>query len=96
MATFTVKEVVDGDTFSVAGGWTWDGKRGEFVRPLGYNTPEAGEPGYAEAKAKLVQLIQGKQVDIPKATSVDDYGRLLADVYFGGRNLAEYFPEYKV
>lgn len=96
MADFTVKEVVDGDTFSVVGGWKWDGKRGEYVRPLGYNTPEQGKPGYQDAKVKLRNLIEGKQVSIPKATSIDDYGRLLSDVYFNGKNLADYFLEYKV
>lgn len=96
MAYFSVKEVVDGDTFRVVGGWKWDGKHGEYVRPLGYNTPEQGRPGYQEAKNKLKSLIEGKQVSIPKAVSIDDYGRLLSDAYFAGKNLADYFLEYKV
>ena len=96
MAKFTVKEIYDGDTFSVAGGWKWGSKSGEIVRPLGYDTPEKGESGHEQAKEKLTTLIQGKVVDIPKATSIDDYGRLLADVYYEGRNLADYFPEYKL
>ena len=95
MTQFTVKEVVDGDTFSVAGGWTYKSNSGEFVRPLGYDTPEARQPGYAEAKAKLVALIQGKIVDINEVASIDVYERLLANVYYNGKNLADYFPEYR-
>jgi len=26
---------------------------------------------------------------------VDEWGRLVADVYYDGKNLADYFPEYK-
>lgn len=96
MSDFKVKEVVDGDTFSVVNGWKWDGKTGDFVRPLGYNTPEQGEPGYLEAKTKLKNLIEGKQVDIRKAVSVDKFGRLLSEVYYNNINLAEYFKDHRI
>lgn len=66
MADFTVSEVVDGDTFKVKNGWEWKekGKKGDTVRPTGYNTPEEGKPGYEEAEQKLKNLILGKVVDI--------------------------------
>ena len=95
MSLFTVTQVVDGDTFAV-GGWTWSQHSGTYVRPLGYNTPEKGEPGYEAAKNKLKTLIEGKTVDIYKAVSIDTYGRLLAHVSVNGIDLANYFPEYKV
>lgn len=95
MTLFTVESVTDGDTFTVANGWSWDGKSGEYIRPLGYDTPEKGQPGYEAAKAKLVNLIQGKQVDVRDPASVDVYGRLLAHVYYNGVNLVDHFPEYK-
>lgn len=95
MTLFTVTEVVDGDTFMVQS-WKWDGRSGNCIRPLGYNTPEKGEPGYEAAKVKLGRLIGGKQVDIRNAVSIDVYGRLLAHVYISGIDLAHYFPEYKV
>lgn len=94
--SFLVNEVVDGDTFTVAGTWIWNDRSGDCVRPLGYNTPEKGKPGYEVAKAKLKTLIEGKYVDIPTAVSVDVYGRLLARVFVNGVDLADYFPEYKV
>ena len=61
----------------------------------GYDTPEENERGYEEAKRRLSDLILNKQVDIKSAKTIDDYGRLVADVYYRGKNLADYFPEYK-
>jgi len=65
------------------------------VRPTGYDTPEKGETGYEQAKQKLKDLILGKTVDIKSVKIVDQWGRLVADVYYNGKNLADYFPEYK-
>lgn len=97
MTEFTVTEVVDGDTFKVKPDWEWGEKKGDTVRPTGYNTPEKGEPGYEQAKQKLKDLILGKKVDvdIENAKTVDEWGRLVVDVYYNGKNLADYFPEYK-
>lgn len=96
MAEFTVSEVIDGDTFKVKNGWKWKDKTGEVIRPTGYDTPEKGEPGYEEAKKKLSNLVLNKKVDIRDVKTIDEYGRLVADVYFNGKNLADYFPEYKI
>ena len=95
MDDFTVNEVIDGDTFKVKNGWKWNEKKGDTVRPTGYDTPEKGESGYEQAKQKLKDLILGKTVDIKRAKIVDQWGRLVADVYYNGKNLADYFPEYK-
>ena len=95
MAEFTVCEVIDGDTFKVKNGWKWDNKTGDTVRPTGYNTPEENERGYEEAKRRLLNLILNGTVDIRNAQTIDDWGRLVADVYYKGENLADYFPEYK-
>ena len=70
-------------------------KKGDIIRPTGYNTPEKGEQGYEQAKQKLKDLIWEKTVDIKNAKIVDEWGRLVADVYYNGKNLADYFPEYK-
>ena len=96
MAEFTVNEVIDGDTFKVKNGWKWGDKTGEIVRPTGYDTPEKGQSGYEEAKKKLSNLILDKKVDIKDVKTVDVYGRLVADVYSNGNNLADYFSEYKL
>ncbi len=94
MTEFIVSEVVDGDTFKVKNGWKWKEKKGDTVRPTGYNTPERGEPGYEQAKQKLKDLILGKPVDIKNTKIIDEWGRLVADVYYDSKNLADYFPEY--
>ena len=91
---FKVTEVIDGDTFKVSPGWKWNDKEGDTVRANGYDTPEQGQPGYQEAKEKLEKLILGKDVELKNPIKIT-YGRLLCDVYIGGKNLASFFPEYQ-
>lgn len=91
-----VVEIIDGDTFSINPGWQWNGQLGNRVRPTGYDAPERDKDpsGWLQAKEKLTRLILGKEVEIRDAHIVDR-GRLVCDVYFSGRYLADYFPEYK-
>jgi len=91
---FEVTSVIDGDTFEVSPNWKWNNQEGNVVRPTGYNTPEEGESGYQAAKDKLTKLILGEEVELKNAIKIT-YGRLLCDVYYKGKNLADYFPEYK-
>ena len=93
MATFKVKQVIDGDTFDVEPNWEWSGKTGTRVRPTRFNAPEINTLGGQSAKRKLSNLILGKQVELREAKTIDR-GRLVCDVYFSGRHLAGYFPEY--
>jgi endonuclease YncB( thermonuclease family) len=90
MAMFTVDTIIDGDTFEVRGGWKWNGEMGTRVRPTGYDAAELHAYGGQAAKDKLQQLILGKQVDLRTAHRVDR-GRLVCDVFFQGRALADYF-----
>jgi len=87
---FVVTSVVDGDTFDVSPQWRWNGSQGNRVRPTGYDAPELHAPGGQAAKEKLARLILGKQVDLRAACRID-HGRIVCDVYFQGRNLADYF-----
>lgn len=93
MQSFLVTAIVDGDTFDVSPQWQWNGQTADRVRAAGYDAPELHEPGGQAAKAKLERLILGRSVELRAAYRVDR-GRLVADVYRDGRNLAEYFPEY--
>jgi len=75
-----VAQVFDGDTFRT--------DRGERVRLLGINTPEVAhhnqrEQAYAKvAKRRLVQLIQGKSVQLRLDKDHKDiYRRTLAQIY---------------
>lgn len=90
MPMFKVTEIVDGDTFDVSPNWKWKGESGNRVRPTGYDAAEMGTTGGQAAKNKLSRLILGKQVELREAYKVDR-GRLVCDVFFQGRNLADYF-----
>ncbi len=94
MATFTVTSIVDGDTFDVSPSWQWNGQTGNRVRPAGYNTPELHQYGSQAATQKLARLILGKQVELCNPHKIDR-GRLVCDVFVGGKNLANYFPAYR-
>jgi endonuclease YncB( thermonuclease family) len=91
---FEVAGVFDGDTLEVSPDWRWGDESGNVVRAKGYDTPEEGQPGYREAKHRLAVLILGKEVELENPVRIT-YGRLLCDVYYEGRNLADYFPEYQ-
>jgi len=93
MSTFTVTRIIDGDTFDVTPQWKWNGQTGSRVRPTGYNAPEMGTYGGQAAKDKLSNLVLGKAVELGSAYKVDR-GRLVCDVYYRGRNLADYFSGY--
>jgi len=93
MAEFMVKEIIDGDTFAVSG-WKWQEQEGTKVRPTGYDAPELTETGGQATKDKLSKLILGKTVELRTAYKIDR-GRLVCDVFYQGKNLADYFPEYK-
>jgi endonuclease YncB( thermonuclease family) len=74
---YTVTRIIDGDTIEV--------RQGEVtyrVRYVGVNTPERGEPCYADARAANIALVEGKQVTLERDQSnTDRYGRLLRYVY---------------
>ncbi len=94
MSAFTVTAIIDGDTFEVSPQWKWNGETGTRVRPTGYDAPELYAYGGQAAKDKLSRLILREEVDLRTAYKVDR-GRLVCDVYFRGKNLADYFPEYQ-
>jgi micrococcal nuclease len=75
-----VVRVIDGDTIEIAGG--------AHVRYIGIDTPETYpkvEFYGPEAKAKNIELVEGKLVTLEKDVSeTDKYGRLLRYVYVDG------------
>ena len=69
-----VSRAVDGDTLEL--------ENGEFVRLLGINTPEKGQPFYEEAKIELKGLVEGKKIRLEEdGVDRDVYGRLLRYVF---------------
>lgn len=90
----TLRRWVDGDTLDFDGlkvGYFPHG--GQFVsgrcRPLGYDSPERGQPGYLEAKQAAEALAPlGSQVELRRTHGLDFNGRLLSEVYLSdGRSL---------
>jgi endonuclease YncB( thermonuclease family) len=74
---FLVKRVVDGDTIVLSDG--------RHVRYRGINTPERGEPLWAEAKDYNAQKVEGKPVSLEFGQVMEDkYGRTLAYVFVEG------------
>ena len=94
MSKFRVNSGIDGDTFDVTPQWNWNGQTGTRVRPTEFNAPELNAYGGQAAKEKLARLILGQEIQLGTAYRVDR-GRLVCEVSFRGRKLADYFPEYQ-
>ena len=90
MHNFQVTRIIDGDTFEVNPNWQWNGQSGDRVRPTGYDAAEIGSRGAAAATSWLSNLILGRTVGLGSAYKIDR-GRLVCDVYFNGRSLADYY-----
>lgn len=89
MNSFSVINVVDGDTIDVSPEWTWNGTSGARVRFADYNAPELDESGGQAAKNELERLILEEDVELKNPVNLDR-GRLVCDVYFKGRNIVSY------
>ena len=94
MSFFRVVNVVDGDTFDVTPKWKWNNITGHRIRPTGYDAPEINTTQGQLAKYQLAALIMGKQVKLGSAYKVDR-GRLVCDVFYRGRSLADYFKRFR-
>lgn len=76
VTTAIVDYVIDGDTIEL--------RNRERVRLIGINTPEIGQPYSSEAKNKLKELTEGKEVKLEKdITNRDQYNRLLRYIWLG-------------
>lgn len=76
-----VAYVTDGDTFHVL----IDGKK-EKIRMFGLDAPESKQEWGLEAKESLNKLISNKEV-LLEIKNKDMYGRLLAIVFIGNKNI---------
>lgn len=73
----TCEYVQDGDTFRTA--------MQNWIRLARYDAPEEGKPNYTNAKQLLSSLILNKQIVYEQVST--SYGRILAEVWQGGRNI---------
>ena len=72
-------QAVDGDTIRYGT---------ERIRLRGMNAPEMSEPGGLEAQQRLAEILSHGNISIiPRGQDV--YGRMLADVFVGDRNVAD-------
>lgn len=88
--------IVDGDTFRVAPKWTRKGQVGSIARSAGYAVPRQGTEAVIAA-GKLARLVLGKRIRLGSG-HIERKGCmsvLVCRVYLRGRDLADYFPEYK-
>jgi len=77
---YFVSKVIDGDTIELS--------NGEKVRLLGINAPEISGPFGEKAKDFLSKIVEGKKVYLERDWRPrDDYGRLLAFVFVGDKNI---------
>ena len=72
-----VKEVIDGDTFSIKGGPT--------IRLANVRAPETGSKGGAAAKRALESAVGGKTISYETVGS--SYGREVANVKVAGKSV---------
>jgi endonuclease YncB( thermonuclease family) len=95
---FEVRGVTDGDTLSVVGSWAPAELARMSIRIRGIDTPEKGWRAACPAEAALGEQATAKMIEImEQATTVefanldwDKYGgRVLADVFVDGVNVAE-------
>ena len=74
-----VTRVIDGDTVIADG---------ESVRLLGIDSDERGDPCYSEAKQRLEELVQNREVQLESDTEDKDiYGRYLRFIFLDNRNI---------
>lgn len=90
-----IERIVDGDTIDATISLGFRIYHKGRLRMYGIDTPERGQPGWAEATAHLTNLIPvGTQVTLrsykpelhPKA---DSFGRWLVEIFIGGMNVNE-------
>lgn len=79
VGTKVITKVIDGDTVIA---------EGESIRLLGIDTDERGYPCYAAAKARLEELVLGKEVRLEAdAEDKDKYGRYLRFIFVNDTNV---------
>ena len=87
MAQFYVDRVIDGDTFNVQNGWSYNGRTGSKVRIADFYAPELHESGGQAAKDLLSRYVLHKHVELKSAQGFS-YERLVCDVFVDGKNVA--------
>lgn len=75
-----IENVVDGDTVDASVDLGFKVQTRQRIRLNGIDTPEKGQPGYMEAKQKLIWLLLNKEVTM-RSSKVSKWGYYLGDFY---------------
>jgi micrococcal nuclease len=82
----TVFNVVDGDTIDVNVDLGFKVYTRQRIRLARIDTPERGQPGFAEAGDFLRELVMGKNVEL-KTYKVSKWGHFLGDIVLDGEDI---------
>lgn len=88
-----INRVIDGDTVAATVDCLFDVKINMTLRLFGIDTPEltskvATERATAKAaKARLIELVEGKTINILSYKEKEKYGRYLAELFVDGINI---------
>ena len=93
METFKVTAVIDGNTFEVSPKWEFDGQKGNIVQAKGYTAPKHGKEAM-KLEQNISILIMNKKVELGMPSGIEG-DKLVCEVCFEGRNIADYFAQYK-
>lgn len=91
--TAFIKRVIDGDTVIATVDCLFDVKIDITLRLFGIDTPELTSKVLVErttakeAKARLIQLVEGKDIKIQSYKEKEKYGRYLAELFVEGTNV---------
>lgn len=81
-----VYNVVDGDTVDIEVDLGFSVKIRHRFRLARINTPERGQPGFAEARDYLKLRVLDHDCEID-STKLDKYGRMLCEILINGVNI---------
>jgi TATA-binding protein-associated factor Taf7 len=93
MEAFKVAAVIDGNTFEVTPKWEYEGQKGTMVHAKGYIAPRHGKEAM-KLEQNISILILNKKVELGMPDGIEG-DKLVCEVYFEGRNIADYFAQYK-
>lgn len=90
MATFSVKNIIDGNTIEITPNWKWGENSGSTVKIAGYNPPNATNAAFTVSK--LNTLLMGKPIELKNPTEVST-NIITCHVFLNEVDISKYFPE---
>ena len=97
MNTWSILNIINGNTIQVKPAWTWNNVTGDKVRINGYTIYSQSLPAQAAddiAKGRLNTLLAGKSFILSNPTHIEN-DTIYCDIYLNGINIVNYFPDFK-